>query len=775
MCGRGHVELIAHAGLQAHSSTGCADGKCKRRGCDDRRLSLRLNLAELASYRRNLQPTWRKRWRGILRATERRDVLYALLDASGLKPLQSRAARSSDAHRSDSQGCTGGRFFSQFCAHASGGCRLGEPRAPMPLAPPLGSVLGSRPVMSLLARSDRLERQQLFPQERVAAAWQPQLVLLGELALATPPSPPNLVLRDATGEIPLLLPPEEMAAATLRLGSIYAITAFEFLARPQPSPPQDPESPATGTDIPVPRATLFVRCPSGIMGKYSATQQLCDVAAMLLLPNASTRAIPPAADERSLRPLQWGAPSLPPDDPPVLLRPTLIPLGSASLDASFTFRALVCMVPERVVDGSGVPRWQGRSFEEMALALRPPLQAWAPLLQLGCEYAIHGSLHLIPRDGGSALELSSPSVYIELTRRVGGSDHPARVPRGSSLFELYTQLHMCHRRATRRVDVSCVLREARFREGATVELALTSGDASQRIQAFADPGQVRLPAGLLAGTHLLLHNVEAKHSRGGMGKLYLKVDASSGIVLWQLPGNKQPQPYAEPQWDGRRCDTLERLSLHPVVRPAVRLQITVLRLRELTFKWRCHACGQDRAGTSCDCTSLDSVLPSATGASFEEGALADVTDGSGKAMLEVPGRLVWALLQASDCIASRVAAIAREVGPLTLTLDRQASHCLTLGGGVWKCSPHHTIVPSEKRALDAAIPSALHWQRAFDALCKRTSLVNSDKAFQLETRRETRVGGQPFNLRVVHGCPRLQALHLQVRSTRNELERAFSA
>ena len=66
---------------------------------------------------------------------------------------------------------------------------------------------------------------------------QPPLVLVGEVALAAPPAPHNFVLRDCTAEIPLALPPHQMAAGALLLGNVVALASFELLALPQLLPP----------------------------------------------------------------------------------------------------------------------------------------------------------------------------------------------------------------------------------------------------------------------------------------------------------------------------------------------------------------------------------------------------------------------------------------------------------------------------------------------------------------------------------------------------------
>lgn len=792
LCGRGHVELLAHAapsivgveereqgagrrcGIVGSSSSPLSphlQSSTPRADCESRLLATRLNLAELASLHRNLLPTWHARWRGMLAPSERHALLLTLLDVSGLKPLRPEPAATRQGRSIDSDECSG-RFFAQFCAHAAGGCRLCEARAPLPFAPPLASVLCSRPVVKLLARSVHLERQQLLPSECAASAWQPQLVLLGEIALASPPSPPGLVLRDATGEVRLLLPPNEMAMASLRLGSIYAISSFELLAQPDLPPPPPPPLSATPGSKPAPCATLFVRCPLGVMGAGagSATSLLSEVAGMLLLPRMNRP--PPCvacAWERNSTVNGVnvvGSQSV----PPVLVRPVRMPLGSAS-PSQHTLEALVCLVPKREpaisppFGPSTTPQeeWRGTSFETMTLILRHPAHAHVPLLQLGCEYAVHGGCKLGCGAGGATeLVLASPSIRIEFIRSApdwGG------VPRAWSLLQLHTRCPSSGHEGGQGVDVVCVLREATWKKGTSVELALTSEDGAQRVEAWVNPSDVRLPAGLLPGTRLRLSNALATRSLGGNGKLYLRLISTSGINVCFQPHAGPAQPCTESPMEEDRLSTIEQLSLRAYVRPAVRLRVTVLRLRQMSFQWRCHGCGQVQHALSCGCTSAG--LPGGAAASFEELCLADVADGSGKAMLEVPGRLVWALLQSSDSVVGEVATIARRAGPLTVTMDNQTKDCLTLGDGDWKCSPNARLEPVERLALAAAIPSSMSWQRNFVSVCRRTSLVSND----LETSKEVRVGGQQYNLSVMHGCPRLQALHIEACSARLELER----
>jgi hypothetical protein len=737
-------------------------------------LATRLNLVELASLHRSLLPTWHERWHDMLAPSERLAVLLALLDVCGLKPLRPEVAGTAECRGNDGEECRG-RFFSQFCAHDAGGCRLCEPRAPLPFAPPLASVLRSWPVLKLLARSVQLERQLLLPSEGVASAWQPQLVLLGEIALASPPAPPNLVLRDATGEVCLLLPPHEMAMASLRLGSIYAISAFELLAQPHLPPPSPSPTPATPGSEPVPCATLYVRCPLGVMGAGagSATSLLSERTGMLLLPRVNKPRPPVAcARERNSRSSEAHAAGAS-STPPVLVRPVLIPLGSAS-PGPLTLEALVCMEPRREpatkspFGPSATPQeeWRSTSFEPMALILRPPIHAYAPLLQLGCEYVVHGGCKLVcGSSGGSQLVLASRSIRIEFIRAVSGWAEP----RTWSLLELHTRSSPSVQQRGQSVNVACVLRDTSWKNGKSVELALTSEDGAQRVEAWASPSELRLPAGLLPGTRLLLSNVFATRSHKGKGKLYLRLHSTSGINVWCKPQGWAAQPCADSPMEETRRNTIEQLSLRAYVPPAVRLRVTVLRLRQISFLWRCHGCGQVQHALSCGCTSTG--LPGGAAASFEESCLADVADGSGKAMIEVPGRLVWALLQPSDSVVGEVTSIARRAGPLTVTMDNQTKDCLTLGDGDWKCASNAWLEPAERLALAAVIPSSMCWQRTFVSVCRRTLLVSND----LELVKRVVVGGEECELRVMQGCPRLQALHIEGCSARLELEQELAA
>lgn len=628
---------------------------------------MRLGLSELARFHSGLQAAWREKWRGVLTPPERVAALEALLGSAGLGPL--RTASASPA------GGGGGRFLSQFCGHRAGGCRLCEARAPLPYAPTLLEVLRSRPVASLLQRSGRLEQQQLLSGAGVASSWQPTrcgphrpaaealrlrvcdggcrqppLVLVGEVALAAPPAPHNFVLRDCTAEIPLALPPHQMAAGALLLGNVVALASFELLALPQLLPPAvgqacGPESAS---------AALCVRCHSlqaqWGAGGGGAVEALLEGGSAVLLHHSHR----PAAAVAAAAAAGAASGSIASEDPlaaPLLVRPIHIPLRRAPAAEALTMDALVCLEPQAGAGGAagasgapGVPAWQAPpgSWELMTLLLpgrrgaQPPLHARAPLLQLGAEYAVRNSglRNAGPSQHGATLTLSC-GARIEYVRS-------QCLPPSVSLLQLLT---LPEEEARCAINVRCVLLSLSVRAEArssSVQFALSSLDGRQAVMAYlSDLSKVRLPAGLLPGASLLLTRARLRWSNDGAGKRYLALSPQSGIHVRAAQPRLEGEEVALAGAGGGR--TIEQLSLQVKVPPSVRLLVAVVRLVSFSFRWRCCACGQVREAGRCGC-SVDAVAGSE--ARFEAWGMAIVDDGTGRAVLELNGLLVWPMLQA---------------------------------------------------------------------------------------------------------------------------------
>jgi len=278
---------------------------------------------------------------------------------------------------------------------------------------------------------------------------------------------------------------------------------------------------------------------------------------------------------------------------------------------------------------------------------------------------------------------------------------------------------------------------------------------------------VRLPAGLLPGASLLLTRARLRWSNDGAGKRYLALSPQSGIHVRAAQPRLEGEEVALAGAGGGR--TIEQLSLQVKVPPSVRLLVAVVRLVSFSFRWRCCACGQVREAGRCGC-SVDAVAGSE--ARFEAWGMAIVDDGTGRAVLELNGLLVWPMLQASDSIVDGVAAAARAVGPLSLRCG-EANHkeCLSLGRGQWQCAPGASIGPEQRRALDAAMPRQECWQRRFVTTCRRVQMASTESRRELTNRQRVRVRGQDLDLEIVYGFPKLQALHLEAASPRMELER----
>jgi hypothetical protein len=405
----------------------------------------------------------------------------------------------------------------------------------------------------------------------------------------------------------------------------------------------------------------------------------------------------------------------------------------------------------------------------MDVILNPPASMHAPLLQLRCEYAMHGGCN---RHDGE-MRLSSPSAGFEFIRAAPGRD----VPRALSLLELHTRASTFGLQGRQSVDVACVLRKTFWKDQAFV-LDLTSPNATQRVQAYVkNPKEMRLPVGLVPDARLLLTNAILPSSLD-QGKLYLNLYATSGIHVALQPSAGPIHPGAESAMERVRQITIEQLCMRVHVPPGMHLCLTVLKLRQMSFLWRCHGCGQVKVALSCECKSA--APADGAGASFEEFCLADVVEGSGKAMLEVPGKLVWTLLQVSGSVVAQVQNIARRAGPLTVTMDPQTKDCLTLGGGDCRCAPDAVLRPAERLALAAAIPSAdKSWNRVFVSVCRRTMTGRSKESDdRLRSFKDMIVDREKFKLLIMYGVPKLQALHMEACSNGGkvgtELDREFT-
>ena len=144
----------------------------------------------------------------------------------------------------------------------------------------------------------------------------------------------------------------------------------------------------------------------------------------------------------------------------------------------------------------------------------------------------------------------------------------------------------------------------------------------------------------------------------------------------------------------------------------LRLLLTVRRIHEVSLRSTCARCNELRQGLSCGC-------PPSTASCVDDAAMdaeltADVTDGTGRAILRCSGQLVWILLQASDNTVNAVRRAVAASGPLNCKRTNGTFECLSAGRGQWYCGA--PMNDGDKAALSTIWPTGA-WQRQLVAHC----------------------------------------------------------
>ena len=147
----------------------------------------------------------------------------------------------------------------------------------------------------------------------------------------------------------------------------------------------------------------------------------------------------------------------------------------------------------------------------------------------------------------------------------------------------------------------------------------------------------------------------------------------------------------------------------------------------LLLRWICGACAAALEEGRCPHCG---VRPSANSSAisgrippdlFDVSARAEVDDGTGVAMIDVRGRLVWHLLDASEAVVRAVRDICLAHGPLRLqNADHEWGVCLSRRRGVWHRGGGWLAMPgAARRLLDDAVAGSRR-QRSFICLCRVT-------------------------------------------------------
>uniref|UniRef100_A0A7S4BS43 CST complex subunit CTC1 n=1 Tax=Chrysotila carterae TaxID=13221 RepID=A0A7S4BS43_CHRCT len=283
-------------------------------------------------------------------------------------------------------------------------------------------------------------------------------------------------------------------------------------------------------------------------------------------------------------------------------------------------------------------------------------------------------------------------------------------------------------------------------------------------------------------------------SRSGSCKLYLKLDMKAAIEL----------DYSQERTSGRTEDAdddaedsvvhgggITETNLYAIALKMVkgagvfRLRLTVTGLTRLWLHLRCTACAgvkQVLGPGGCCCpqysqlpiASQEAKISSTSSAAahedenfvFEIGACAKVTDGTGKAFLDISGSNVWVLMQASNAVARKLQDAAAACGPLAFHYV-WSEHTRSLRGE-WRCSPQSHMDPAIRQTLTKAVISSTQRQRRFVACCRLQRPVEHDG----DKQSSLMLGGQQSSTRVL-GSVSLKAVYLQPISVRCDLERAL--
>lgn len=195
----------------------------------------------------------------------------------------------------------------------------------------------------------------------------------------------------------------------------------------------------------------------------------------------------------------------------------------------------------------------------------------------------------------------------------------------------------------------------------------------------------------------------------------------------------------------------------------MRLRLSVLRLRQVSFKWRCHGCV--KCATAPCATAPPPTLPAPRSKS-----------GFVRMWRMAPAR------SASRCRAASCGISSKRAAPWSRACGRRRGR---------QCrSPSTRMRPIARRweASHRSAARARAWVRRSAGrstlLCPAPptgsapspqsadlSLVSDEKWRDLELSRKVRISGEEHQIRMLYGSPLLQALELEPWSPRMELER----
>uniref|UniRef100_A0A7S4F5T7 CST complex subunit CTC1 n=2 Tax=Chrysotila carterae TaxID=13221 RepID=A0A7S4F5T7_CHRCT len=341
--------------------------------------------------------------------------------------------------------------------------------------------------------------------------------------------------------------------------------------------------------------------------------------------------------------------------------------------------------------------------ERVLMQLYGDARKWTPLIHRGSTYVICGATRCLSADPSHRWTVKVlDRATLRRVELFSGDSRPPGAAAGSaatstdkgdqrlslrsdarppllSLVELLVSMKptqtsnsLPQRPDERRVDVRCLLADYEPGESGP-RLSLRSASGCVVVDAYVAAPLAALPSGLLPGTALFLLGARAVIASSGSCKLYLKLDMKAAIEL----------DYSQERTSGRTEDAdddaedsvvhgggITETNLYAIALKMVkgagvfRLRLTVTGLTRLWLHLRCTACAgvkQVLGPGGCCCpqysqlpiASQEAKISSTSSAAahedenfvFEIGACAKVTDGTGKAFLDISGSNVWVLMQ----------------------------------------------------------------------------------------------------------------------------------
>lgn len=678
LCFRGSVSVLSHA---SHLPAAGRDDlqppprpirPTERQHILDEQLSIvsrRLTLTELAGCFLRLlaapsehplaaPTTWDARWEGVSPLSRANDALCRVLEAHGLRELR---PATGPKLRGDAHG--------EFCCHAAC-CRLIEQRRPLPPMPPLAQALAALHALPLvreaMARMRTAPRPQLLLHEALRDEGLVLPVLIGNLEkegeelAASPDESATLLLRDATAAIPLLLPPSEMRPNPLR-GGLWAFSTYHLLIEPSYANPSQPPRLYLWTRLQsrVPWAPLGLPLREVVLPATATTTS----SHARVVPEAAALTLQELQQQVTSRGVGTSRPS-PPGDPRQV--------RSLSSNARHSVR---CMLVETIY----------RDNDRDA------------------------SLHLVLSDDDLAIQMDA---YADLSRVIVP---PGLLPRsGMLLHNVQARTSETTSKVYLALDATSTVTIYRHPAHDFDEVASAGGAAAAAVPT-ARGGAVDRHAAHLNGSD----GSDGGAAAGVDGDVDVDRDGGGGGGGGRASVHASPRlsqaavlnSHARP---ALLCELVRSTASTP--HGSLRLLLTVRRVLHVTLALRCCACGEQREGARCRCPVTNASRARTT---FEARALAEVTDGTGIARLEVKAcTLVWALLHCSNATVAGVRAATERSGPLNCDAKDSGRYgaCLVMQRGQWR-SNGCALSDESKCALDRIWPSASQWNRELVATC----------------------------------------------------------